>query len=67
MSKQTDWEIYLPWPWTKIVYTDGTSERGPLEVMRRRAPDGRWQYRRMTKREVSNWLKWRGLDHGARL
>jgi hypothetical protein len=47
MSKQIDWEIYLPWPWTKIIFVDGSSDRDGLEIMRRRLPNGKWEYRRI--------------------
>jgi hypothetical protein len=53
-----DWQIYVPWPWTRIVFIDGSYERGPSEIMRRRTPEGKWQYRRCTEAEIRDWLKW---------
>jgi hypothetical protein len=64
MSKQTNWQLHVPWPWTVIVFDDGSYERGPSEIMRRRSSDGEWQYRPLTARErrdwaqQSDWLTW---------
>jgi hypothetical protein len=57
-SKPADgWHEYRPPPWKKIAFLDGTSERGPLPVFRRRAPDGLWEYRRYEDRELRQWNK----------
>lgn len=51
-----DWQEYTPWFWQKITFEDGTSERGPDPVFRRRV-DGKWVYRRPTTDEFRAWAK----------
>ncbi len=48
-----EWQIHSLWPWSRIVLMDGTAQRGG-EVCRRRAPDGNWQYRRLTPDEIED-------------
>ncbi|NNM75083.1 hypothetical protein [Enterovirga aerilata] len=50
------WEPCPLWPWQRVTYADGTrSPRGGI-VMRRRTPQGTWEYRAMTKPEiVKSW------------
>jgi hypothetical protein len=47
-QRKYEWEFALPW--RKVQLIDGTTGDG--WVMRRRAPDGSWQYRAMTEQEA---------------
>ncbi|MCJ2053976.1 hypothetical protein [Methylobacterium sp. J-070] len=47
-NRTYDWEPALPWRSVRLI--DGTTGSG--WVMRRRAPDGTWQYRAMTDQEA---------------
>jgi hypothetical protein len=52
-----EWQLYAAWPWQKIRFDDGTSERGPDPVYRRKV-DHAWQYRRPTAAEMLEYAKW---------
>lgn len=48
------WWDYDLWPWKIARLVDGSDQRGG-HVMRRRGPDGSWQYRRPTEEEDQLW------------
>ncbi len=45
-----EWEPYFRMSFSRVQLVDGTMSRA-LWLMRRQAPDGGWQYRRMTRQE----------------
>ncbi|WP_143130683.1 hypothetical protein [Bradyrhizobium arachidis] len=50
------WQEYRPLQfWRKIRFTDGTEGTCELPVLRRRRPDGRWEYRRLAAEERERW------------
>lgn len=55
LSKDTDWHPHARWRTARpLTLMDGTTTRDPV-VMRRKAADGLWQYRRMTEEEEEQW------------
>lgn len=50
-----DWETFFihPWRWS-VLLMDGTKAYWSRTVMRRKLPDGSWQYRRMTDQEAAD-------------
>jgi hypothetical protein len=50
------WERYLRWTFSRVKLVDGTTTRSPY-LMRRRGPDGSWQYRRMTEEEFGQAIQ----------
>ncbi len=47
-----EWKPYLQLPWSRPLLVDGTRAKRGAYLMRRRAPDGSWQYRLMTPTEL---------------
>jgi hypothetical protein len=49
-----EWHSYdAPlWSWIKIKLPNGRAAKSLESIMRRRAPDGSWQYREMTAQEI---------------
>ena len=45
-----EWEPAFRFFFTRVTLMDGTDTRSPY-LMKRQAPDGTWQYRRMTDEE----------------
>lgn len=46
-----EWRIYDVPPWRRIKLPNGRTAKLLERVLRRRAPDGSWQYREMTGNE----------------
>lgn len=51
-----DWTEYRPWPWEKIAFIDGSSERWLTRPVFRQVDErGNWKFRRFTQEELEQW------------
>lgn len=55
--KSAEWEPYIRFVFTRVTLVDESTTRS-VYLMRRRAPDGGWQFRRMTDDEFWKYLPW---------
>ena len=46
------WKVHQLYPWQRVTFRNGAACRDPV-VMRRKAPEGHWEYRPMTSEEIS--------------